>query len=502
MAPRTETRLGVCNLCEAICGLELTLDRRPGHRRPGQPRRPAVARAHLPQGRRDRRRLRRPRPAAAPRATGGDPATGEVLAADRLGRGASTWSPTGWPATINDHGRDALGIYLGNPNVHSLGSHDPRRRAGQGASAPATRSAPRRSTSCRTSSRLLMFGHQLLLPIPDLDRTSYFLVFGGNPMASNGSLMTAPDFPNRLRAIEERGGQMVVVDPRRTETAKVADRAPASSARAPTRSCCSRCCNVLFADGARPRRRVVRDGAGARASRDRRLHARARGASTAASPPTTSAGSRASSPPPSGRRPTAAWASPRRSSARVCHWAVNLLNVVTGNLDREGGAMFTSPAVDVVGTGTDRARPPRRAGGAGCAGCPSSAASCRCRCCARRSRRRARARSGRWSRSPATRCCRRPTARGSTAALERPRLHGRRRHLRQRDHPARRRDPAADDRARARPLRPGVPRPRGAQHRPVHAGGVRRRSREPGTTGRSTASSRCARPPGCARRSR
>ena len=69
----------------------------------------------------------------------------------------------------------------------------------------------------------LMFGHQLFLPIPDLDRTSYFLVFGANPMASNGSLMTVPDFPRRLRALKARGGRMVVFDPRRTETAKVAD---------------------------------------------------------------------------------------------------------------------------------------------------------------------------------------------------------------------------------------------------------------------------------------
>ena len=68
-----------------------------------------------------------------------------------------------------------------------------------------------------------MFGHQLLLPIPDIDRTTYFLVIGANPMASNGSLMTVPDFPNRVRDLHARGGRMVVLDPRHTETAKVAD---------------------------------------------------------------------------------------------------------------------------------------------------------------------------------------------------------------------------------------------------------------------------------------
>ena len=68
-----------------------------------------------------------------------------------------------------------------------------------------------------------MFGHQLMLPIPDIDRTDLFLVVGANPMASNGSLMTVPDFPGRLRELHARGGRMVVLDPRRTETAKVAD---------------------------------------------------------------------------------------------------------------------------------------------------------------------------------------------------------------------------------------------------------------------------------------
>ena len=69
----------------------------------------------------------------------------------------------------------------------------------------------------------LMYGHQLLVPVPDIDRTQLFVVVGGNPMASNGSLMTVPDFPGRLRELRRRGGRMVVLDPRRTETAKAAD---------------------------------------------------------------------------------------------------------------------------------------------------------------------------------------------------------------------------------------------------------------------------------------
>src|SRR5262249_24917016 len=70
----------------------------------------------------------------------------------------------------------------------------------------------------------LMFGHQLLLPIPDIDRTNYFLMLGANPAVSNGSLMTAPGFPNRLQALRQRGGKVILIDPRRNETARLADR--------------------------------------------------------------------------------------------------------------------------------------------------------------------------------------------------------------------------------------------------------------------------------------
>ena len=67
-----------------------------------------------------------------------------------------------------------------------------------------------------------MFGHQFMIPVPDVDRTQYMLILGGNPIASNGSMMTAPDVAKRLQAIKDRGGKVVVIDPRRTETADIA----------------------------------------------------------------------------------------------------------------------------------------------------------------------------------------------------------------------------------------------------------------------------------------
>ena len=214
-----EKRLGVCNLCEAICGIELTIEdnRVTGVR--GNPNDP-LSRGHI-----------------CPKGT----AIGDIYSdpdrlkhpVKRVGEGAdATWQEISWEeafeltanqlaAAINEHGDDALAIYLGNPNVHALGAltHGVTMansfRTRNKFSATSVDQLPHQLMSW------LLYGHQLLLPIPDLDRTDYILMFGANPMISNGSLMTAPDFPNRMRALKARGGSLVVVDPRRTETAKV-----------------------------------------------------------------------------------------------------------------------------------------------------------------------------------------------------------------------------------------------------------------------------------------
>ena len=68
---------------------------------------------------------------------------------------------------------------------------------------------------------LMMFGHYFMFPIPDIDRTGFMIIMGGNPAISNGSIMTAPDISNRIKTVIKRGGQVVVVDPRFTETSKI-----------------------------------------------------------------------------------------------------------------------------------------------------------------------------------------------------------------------------------------------------------------------------------------
>ncbi len=123
-------------------------------------------------------------------------------------------------AILGEHGKDAIGVYLGNPSVHNteLALYSPALLRGLGSkniySASTVDQMPKQVSSA------LMFGTGLSIPIPDLDRTQYLLVLGANPLVSNGSLMTAPNVGERLKRIQKRGGKIVVMDPVRTKTAK------------------------------------------------------------------------------------------------------------------------------------------------------------------------------------------------------------------------------------------------------------------------------------------
>src|ERR1051326_64352 len=124
---------------------------------------------------------------------------------------------------LQEEGRDALAIYLGNPNAHNLASllYLPALLHASGThnifSASTVDQMPKHVSAG------LMFGTLFSIPIPDLERTEYLLLLGANPLVSNGSLMTAPDMRGRLRRLRQRGGKVVVIDPYRTRTAQEAD---------------------------------------------------------------------------------------------------------------------------------------------------------------------------------------------------------------------------------------------------------------------------------------
>src|SRR5579859_99909 len=203
-----ETRFATCMLCEAMCGLAVTVEGGLATRIEGDKDDP-MSRGHvcpkavaLEDVRLDADRVREPcmRDGEAWRRVGWDHALDEAGA--RLARVA------------RDHGRDAVAVYLGNPMAHNghgllgagvlLGVLRTRSRF----SATSTDQLPHMLAS------LEMFGHQALLPIPDVDRAKLFLCIGGNPVVSNGSIMTAPGIERRLKDLRARGGKLVVVDPR------------------------------------------------------------------------------------------------------------------------------------------------------------------------------------------------------------------------------------------------------------------------------------------------
>ena len=153
----------------------------------------------------------------------------------RRGRGAEArWEACDWEEAFTEierrllplldaHGRRTLALSFGNPIVHKLGLQLYVPRLARAAGTPNVFSASTLDQMPKHVACGLMYGHWLSIPVPDIERTDLLMVLGANPIASNGSLWTVPDFRGKARALRERGGRLIVIDPRRSETADVAD---------------------------------------------------------------------------------------------------------------------------------------------------------------------------------------------------------------------------------------------------------------------------------------
>jgi anaerobic selenocysteine-containing dehydrogenase len=280
-----------------------------------------------------------------------------------LRRTPSGWQEIGWDEALRQaaaglhtvqhaRGRHAVATYLGNPTAHNhgalLGAQVLRRtlRSRARFSATSVDQLPHMLAA------LEMFGHQLLLPVPDVDRTEFFLVLGANPLASNGSLMTAPGIERRLKALLARGGTLVVVDPRRTQTAALASRHLAIRPGTDAFLLLALLHVIFDEDLAQPGRLASwTDGLQALETAARRWTPE-----RAAGPTGIEAGDiRALARGFARARAAVAYGRVGVSMQEfggLCAWLLNALNVVTGNLDREGGAMFARPAVDAVELGS------------------------------------------------------------------------------------------------------------------------------------------------------
>jgi anaerobic selenocysteine-containing dehydrogenase len=331
-----------CNLCEAICGLKITVENGaitdlrgdqddPLSRGAICPKATALIDLHS-----DPNRLRVPH--------------------RRVG---NRFEPIAWDEAF-DHvasrlrdiddrlGEDSIATYLGNPTVHNSGSLL--------SSSGFLRLLRTRNRFSATSVDQLphhvaathMFGHPMLLPVPDVDRTDFFLIMGANPLVSNGSIMTAPGMRERLRAIGDRGGRVVVIDPRRNETAKAAHEhhfvRPGADAFV-----LLALIHVIFEER---RERLGRladcyDGLAQLREIAARFSPERVCAHTGIAAEMLRSLARAFSAAPRAVAYGRVGLS-TQAFGGLCQWLVNVLNAVTGNLDEPGGAMWPAPAYDML----------------------------------------------------------------------------------------------------------------------------------------------------------
>ena len=328
-----------CNLCEAICGLELTVQGGRVTDVRGDPLDP-LSRGHIcPKGaampdlQADPDRLKRP-----------------------LRREGDSWVEMEWEAALDYvaqrlravralHGPDAVAVYQGNPSVHNSGTLL--------SAASFVRALETRNLYSATSvdqlphhrAALEMLGHANLLPIPDVDRTDFLLMMGANPAASNGSILTAPGLKERLKAIRARGGRVVLLDPRRSESAAYAEHhfiRPGTDA-----ALLLALLHVIFEEGLETPGRLLAFLDGLEALRAAALpySPEAVAAQTGLAADFIRALARDFA-----AAPTAVAYGRIGLSTQIfgglCQWLLNALNMVTGNFDRPGGAMLPRPAFD------------------------------------------------------------------------------------------------------------------------------------------------------------
>jgi anaerobic selenocysteine-containing dehydrogenase len=331
-----------CNLCEAMCGLEIQHKEKKvisivgdkndvlskGHICPK-----ALALKDLYE---DKDRLKTP-----------------------LKRTSSGWKEISWEAAFNEiesevkriqqkYGQNAIGTYNGNPNVHNVGLLL--------YGAPFLRSLKTKQKYSATSvdqlphhiASLKMFGHQMLIPIPDIDHTDYLLILGANPAASNGSLLTAPGFSQKIKEIQKKGGKVVNIDPRFTETSKISSEHYFINPGKDALFLMS-LLHVIFNEnlheighleshlkGIEVIQELVKEFSpedtsnkiGISVDEIKKIARDFSYANTAVC---------------YGRMGVST-----HEFGGICQWLVNVLNIVTNNTDKVGGAMFTKAAIDLV----------------------------------------------------------------------------------------------------------------------------------------------------------
>lgn len=331
-----------CNLCEAMCGLEITHKEKKVISIVGDKKDPLSKGFICPKSQalkdlyEDKDRLKQP-----------------------LRRTEKGWEEISWEEAFDEveiqikkiqekYGNNSVATYQGNPNVHNLGA--------MLYGAPFLKSLKTKQKYSATSvdqlphhiASLKMFGHQMLIPIPDIERTDYLLILGANPGASNGSLLTAPGFSQKIKNIQKRGGKVINIDPRYSETSKISSQHYYINPGKDALFLLS-LLHVIFQHGIIEEthlsdhlkglediKKIVKQYEpqktahliGIESDEIQKIALEFLNSETAVC---------------YGRMGVST-----QEYGGICQWLINVLNIVTNNMDKVGGAMFTKPAIDLV----------------------------------------------------------------------------------------------------------------------------------------------------------
>ncbi len=336
----TEEKVTYCRICEPLCGMVATVEDGELVKVRPDPDHPLSAGFACPKG-------------IAMTEVQNDP--DRVLHPLRR-RADGSFERVTWPKALDEigrrlgrirgrHGGDSVGWYMGNPGAFSY-SHPLWVKGFLDAlGSPHSYTSSSQDVSNRFAASSFLYGSPFLVPIPDLARTDFLFMVGANPLVSHGSVMSAPRVKDQLHAIIERGGRVVVVDPRRSETARAFEHLavhPDSDAWMLLSML-----EVIFAEELEDAAAIERQSTGVDGLREL----------CADHPPEATEG-RTGVPANEVRRLARDLASAERAAVygrtgsclgrngTLVAFLLDALNVVTGNLDRDGGAMFGDPPVD------------------------------------------------------------------------------------------------------------------------------------------------------------
>ena len=339
---QTQQHYRACNLCEAICGLEITTKNREIISIRGDKKDP-LSKGYICAK------------ALALKDLYEDP---DRLTQPRIRKG-SDWHTIDWDSAIQltverllqvraEYGSHSVAVYQGNPTVHNLGMMTHGREFFQSLGTRNHYSATSVDQLPQQLVALWMYGHQLLLPVPDLDRTQLLILIGHNPIVSNGSLMTAPNIRNRIQQLQQRGGELVVIDPRFTETAALAQTHLAPTPGSDFYLLAAIVRQLLIYQPEPPTKlNDLVEGY------EKLMHlfapfhlelaSRKTGIPVSSIQQLVTDILHAEHAVVHGRLGIST-----HQQGTLCHWACQLINLISGNFDAQGGALFAQPAIDLT----------------------------------------------------------------------------------------------------------------------------------------------------------